>query len=57
MRMVIYGLGSDSRRRKKYYLNLLNAEAKKNNCVVRVTAEKTFGRVGRYFFCDGSHVG
>ena len=28
---------------------------KKNNCVVRVTAEKTLGRVGRYFFyffCD-----
>ena len=24
--------------------------AKKNNCVVRVTAEKTLGRVGRYFF-------
>ena len=23
---------------------------KKNNCVVRVTAEKTLGRVGRYFF-------
>ena len=23
---------------------------KKNNCVVPVTAEKTFGRVGRYFF-------
>ena len=23
---------------------------KKNNCVVRVTAEKTLGGVGRYFF-------
>ena len=23
---------------------------KKKNCVVRVTAEKTLGRVGRYFF-------
>ena len=23
---------------------------KKNNCVIRVTAEKTIGRVGRYFF-------
>ena len=23
---------------------------KKNNCVVRVTAENTLGRVGRYFF-------
>ena len=23
---------------------------KKNNCVVRVTAEKTLGRVGRYFY-------
>ena len=23
---------------------------KKNNCVVRVTAGKTLGRVGRYFF-------
>ena len=23
---------------------------KKNNCLVRVTAEKTLGRVGRFFF-------
>ena len=23
---------------------------KKNNCVARVTAEKTLGRVGRFFF-------
>ena len=34
---------------------------KKNNCVVRVTAEKRLGRVGRYFFIlffrDGSHAG
>ena len=26
------------------------ARPKKNNYVVRVTAEKTLGRVGRYFF-------
>ena len=33
----------------------------KKNCVVRVTAEKTLGRLGRIFFfffglCDGSHA-
>ena len=39
---------------------LFSLGPKKNNCVVRVKAEKTLGRVGRYFFfffCDGSHVG
>ena len=30
--------------------NGLQLRPKKNNCVVRVTAEKTLGRVGRYFF-------
>ena len=31
----------------------------KKNGLVRVTAEKTLGRVGRYFFffCNGSHAG
>ena len=40
------------------FLDLRVIRPKKNNCVVRVTAEKTLGRVGRYFFsCDGSHAG
>ena len=33
-----------------YLLFWVLTKAKKNNCVVRVTAEKTLGRVGRFLF-------
>ena len=47
-----YSIGVSSHSYIGHWQKLLWAEIgpKKNNCVVRVTAEKTLGRVGRYFF-------
>ena len=39
------------------YLGICLTRPKINNCVVRVTAEKTLGRVCRYFFVCGSGNG